>query len=178
VIAAHLEPKGLAPDTPALAATFRDSLFRENARRGSLMLRDAILLAKGITPPPVKEEPRPIPVTRAHAHKPRCCPMCGAPTKPAPMLISLIQETVAAYFGLDPSVMQSAQRRMAISHPRQIAMYLASTFTPKSLPEIGRRFGGRDHTTVMHAIKAVKSRMASDPEVELDVEVLKERLAG
>jgi hypothetical protein len=149
-----------------------------DALKGSMMLRDAILLAKGITPPAVKEEPRPIPtVTQIQAHTPTLCAFCGAPAKPKPTLIAHIQHTVAAYYGFHQRLMVSAQRRRSISHPRQVAMFLASELTPKSLPEIGRRFGGRDHTTVMHAIKAVRARIATDEEIEMDVALLRERLA-
>ena len=178
MIAEHREPKGLSRDAEAIGAFMAAAMHRENAERGSLLLRDAILLAKGIQPPPVKQEPRPDPLTRARAQRPVSCPTCGAPAKPLPMLIAHIQETVAAYYGFDPALMQSAQRRRSIAHPRQVAMYLASILTPKSLPEIGRRFGGRDHTTVIYGISAVQKRMAEDVEVLLDVEVLKERLGA
>lgn len=57
-------------------------------------------------------------------------------------------------------------------------MFLASELTPKSLPDIGRRFGGRDHTTVIYAIKAVKGRIAADPEIAADVAALREKLSG
>lgn len=148
-----------------------------DAMRGSLRLRDAVLLAKGITPPAVKIDPRPIPVICEEVRVPVLCEYCGAPAKPMPTLVAHIQQTVAAYYGLDPSLMVSAQRRQSISHPRQVAMFLASQLTPKSLPEIGRRFGGRDHTTVMHAIRVVTHRIEADAELALDVEVLRERLS-
>jgi hypothetical protein len=174
VIAEYREPKGLHKDTPAIGAFRAAGDHRDNAERGSAMLRDAILRAMGVTPKRI--EPRP--VVREVAHLPKACPHCGAPAKPLGLMIAHIQHTVAAYYGLEPGAMTSAQRGYQIAHPRQIAMYLASTLTPKSLPEIGRRFGGRDHTTVIYAIKAVKSRMESDAEILLDVEVLRERLTG
>lgn len=92
------------------------------------------------------------------------------------MLIATIQATVAAYYRLDPLSMTTARRARDFAHPRQIAMYLSSELTPKSLPEIGRRFGGRDHTTVIHAIKAVKGRIATDPEIAADVALLRAEL--
>jgi hypothetical protein len=144
---------------------------------GSDRLRDAILLAKGIVPLPLKDRPLSLPKVREHVQVPQSCPCCGAPQKPAGVLIKHIQHTVAAYYGLHPDLMVSAQRRQAISHPRQIAMFLSSELTPKSLPEIGRRFA-RDHTTVMYAIKAVQTRMYADAEVLLDIKVLRDRLAG
>jgi chromosomal replication initiator protein len=64
----------------------------------------------------------------------------------------------------------------AIAKPRQIAMYLSKTLTSKSLPEIGRRFGGRDHTTVMHSVKKVEDTCATDREFANDIEVLRRSL--
>jgi hypothetical protein len=158
------------------AGELTDKQILRDAIQGSERLRDAILLAKGIVPP--KNRPLPLAKVRETAQLPKACPYCGAPEKPAGVLVKHIQHTVASYYGFHPDLMVSAQRRQSISHPRQIAMYLASELTPKSLPEIGRRFGNRDHTTVIYAIRAVKARMESDAEVLLDVEVLRERLAG
>ena len=62
--------------------------------------------------------------------------------------------------------------------PRQIAMYLAKQLTPRSLPEIGRRFGGRDHTTVLHAVRKVESLMQDDHGIADDVTTLKRMLEG
>ena len=177
MIREYQEPKGLAPDAEPLLDAFHTVTIRDDAERGSARLRDAILRAQGIEPPKTVR-PRPEPeVTREIAHIPQACPCCGAPAKPTGLLIAHIQHTVAAYYGLEPISMQSAQRAASIAHPRQVAMYLASTLTPKSLPEIGRRFN-RDHTTVIYAIKAVNQRMEFDAEVLLDVEVLRERLAA
>jgi chromosomal replication initiator protein len=103
--------------------------------------------------------------------------MCGAPAHPR-LLVAHIQATVAAYYNIPLAEMYSPHRNKEFAHPRQIAMYLSREMTPRSLPEIGRRFGKRDHTTVIHAIRAVKNRIAEDRETELDVEVLRERLAG
>jgi hypothetical protein len=150
--------------------------WRTGAVRGSTQLRDAILLAKGIAPPALKEEPRPFMATREEAHKPAHCPFCNGPFKPSARFIAHIQETVSAYYGLNPLHMISAERGATVARPRQIAMYLARELSGKSLPDIGRRFGNRDHTTVMHAVKAVQRRMYEDAEVLLDVEVLRERL--
>ena len=179
MIAAYLEPKGLDPDTPPLGAFFSAAAHRDNAERGSRLLRDAILRAKGHPipekPKPVKPKPPVLAIVPRHA--PECCKLCGSPLRPEPRLISNIQAAVAAYYKLDPIVMRSQRRAFNIAHPRQVAMYLASELTPKSLVVIGKQFGGRDHTTVIHAIKAVKARMEADPEVALDVELLRMRLA-
>jgi hypothetical protein len=180
MIAAHLEPKGLSPDAEALPCDY-PLVSKEEAERGSRRLLEAIFRTVGLDAPPVVEKPKPPQlklITREAAHIPSACPFCGAPEKPQHALIAHIQHTVASYYGLEPITMKSARRSLDISRPRQVAMYLSAKLTPRSLPEIGRRFGGRDHTTVLHAIRAVEKRMAQDVEVMLDVEVLRERLGG
>ena len=97
---------------------------------------------------------------------------------PADGAVKRIQMTVAAHFGKHPMEMTSERRSNDVAWPRQVAMYLARETTPLSLPNIGRRFGGRDHTTVIHAIKKVKERAANDEEFAAELEILRERLAG
>ena len=138
--------------------------------RGSTMLRDAILLAKGIIPLPLKVQ---LPLPK---ELPEACEMCGAPARPR-LLISHIQATVAAYYGIPAEAMTSRQQYARVARPRQLAMFLANELTDHSIAEIGRRFN-RDHTTAMHALKAVGKRIECDPQVLIDVEVLRERLAG
>lgn len=87
--------------------------------------------------------------------------------------IEEIMRKVAEHYHLRMSDMTSARRARAVARPRQIAMYLAKTLTSKSLPDIGRRFGGRDHTTVMHAIKRIESLMDTDSQLAEDVELLR-----
>ena len=72
--------------------------------------------------------------------------------------------------------MYSARRSRAIARPRQIAMWLSKQLTQRSLPEIGRKFGGRDHTTVMHAVKKIEELRASDRHFDEDVDMLKRML--
>ena len=71
--------------------------------------------------------------------------------------IEEIQKRVAEHFNIRLADMHSARRSRAVARPRQVAMYLAKQLTSRSLPEIGRKFGGRDHTTVMHAVKRLRS---------------------
>jgi chromosomal replication initiator protein len=87
-----------------------------------------------------------------------------------------IQEKVCDYYNVKITDMLSVRRMQAIAKPRQIAMYLSKTLTSKSLPEIGRRFGGRDHTTVMHSVKKVEDTCATDREFANDIEVLRRSL--
>ena len=128
-------------------------------------------------PEPLEEAMTAPPLTPEHVHAPTLCPTCGAPVAQR-LLITHIQALVAAYYKVPVRSMVSAQRSREFAHPRQTAMYLAAELTPKSLPDIGRRFGGRDHTTVIHAIKAVQRRMLEDAEIEADVKALRERLAA
>ena len=113
---------------------------------------------------------------RTLVYVPDTCTHCGAPKAPR-LLIAHIQATVASYYEIPVRHMTSQRRDWEYSHPRQVAMYLATELTPKPLLEIGRRFGGRDHSTVHYAAKAVQRRIATDAELAADVEALRERLA-
>jgi chromosomal replication initiator protein len=84
-----------------------------------------------------------------------------------------IQRKVAEHYGIRLSDMTSARRARAVARPRQVAMYLAKQLTPRSLPEIGKKFGGRDHTTVMHAVRRIEELKAADPAMADDVELLR-----
>ncbi len=90
--------------------------------------------------------------------------------------IDEIMRKVAEHYNLRLSDMTSARRARAVARPRQVAMFLAKTLTSKSLPEIGRKFGGRDHTTVMHAVKRVESLTDTDSLLAEDVELLRRML--
>ncbi|MBP5858055.1 chromosomal replication initiator protein DnaA [Marivibrio halodurans] len=90
--------------------------------------------------------------------------------------IEEIQKRVAEHYNIKLAEMHSARRSRAIARPRQVAMYLAKQLTSRSLPEIGRKFGGRDHTTVMHAVKKIEELRASDAGFAEDVELLKRML--
>jgi chromosomal replication initiator protein len=92
--------------------------------------------------------------------------------------IEEIQKRVAEHYNIKVSDMHSARRARAVARPRQVAMYLAKQLTPRSLPEIGRKFGGRDHTTVMHAVRKVEELRASDASFAEDVELLRRMLEG
>jgi chromosomal replication initiator protein len=87
-----------------------------------------------------------------------------------------IQKQVAAHYNIKVSDMHSARRSRVVARPRQVAMYLSKKLTSKSLPEIGRKFGGKDHTTVMHAVKRVEELMATDHEFSQDLELLSRML--
>ncbi len=92
--------------------------------------------------------------------------------------IEEIQKRVAEHFNIRVADMHSARRARSVARPRQIAMYLSKQLTSRSLPEIGRKFGGRDHTTVMHAVKKVGELALHDQDFAEDVELLRRMLGG
>ena len=90
--------------------------------------------------------------------------------------IDEIIRKVSEHYNLRMSDMISARRSRVVSRPRQVAMFLAKTLTSKSLPEIGRRFGGRDHTTVIHAVKRIEDLKYKDLQIAEEVEILRRML--
>ena len=92
--------------------------------------------------------------------------------------IEEIQKRVAEHFNIRMADMHSARRSRAVARPRQVAMYLSKQLTSRSLPEIGRKFGGRDHTTVMHAVKKIEELRTADMNFAEDVDLLRRMLEG
>lgn len=92
--------------------------------------------------------------------------------------IDEIQRSVAEYYNLRLAEMLSQRRSRVIARPRQVAMYLSKQLTSRSLPEIGRRFGGRDHTTVMHAVRKIEDLCKSDSQLDEEITRLTRLLAG
>jgi chromosomal replication initiator protein len=90
--------------------------------------------------------------------------------------IEEIQRIVARHYNVSRSDLLSSRRTANVVRPRQIAMYLAKTLTLRSLPEIGRRFGGRDHTTVLHAVRKIEGLIGTDNSLAAEIEVLKSQL--
>nr|WP_223385540.1 chromosomal replication initiator protein DnaA [Oricola cellulosilytica] len=93
--------------------------------------------------------------------------------EPRKIRIEDIQRQVSSHYNVSRTDMLSNRRTRVIVKPRQIAMYLAKMMTPRSLPEIGRRFGGRDHTTVLHAVRKVEGMIADDAQLAKELELLK-----
>jgi chromosomal replication initiator protein len=89
-----------------------------------------------------------------------------------------IQRRVAEHFNIKLADMHSERRARAVARPRQVAMYLAKQLTTRSLPEIGRKFGNRDHTTVMHAVRKIEELCTLDASFAEDVELLRRMLEG
>ena len=92
------------------------------------------------------------------------------------LTIEEIQKRVSEHFNIGIADMCSARRARVVARPRQVAMYLSKQLTARSLPEIGRKFGGRDHTTVMHAVKKVEELRGADPSFDEDIDMLRRLL--
>jgi chromosomal replication initiator protein len=98
------------------------------------------------------------------------------PQDPKRVKIEDIQRVVARQYNVSRSDLLSSRRTANVVRPRQVAMYLAKTLTLRSLPEIGRRFGGRDHTTVLHAVRKIEGLVGNDVTLAEEIEVLKRQL--
>jgi chromosomal replication initiator protein len=96
--------------------------------------------------------------------------------EPKRVKIEDIQKLVASHYSVSRADILSSRRTAVVVKPRQVAMFLAKTLTMRSLPEIGRRFGGRDHTTVLHAVRKIEGLCASDGSLREELELLKRML--
>nr|MBA2793475.1 chromosomal replication initiator protein DnaA [Thermoleophilaceae bacterium] len=93
-----------------------------------------------------------------------------------PCTVAAVLDATAQQFGLGVDAIVARDRRPAVAQARKVAMYLARELTAESLPAIGRGFGGRDHTTVLHAVRSVTTELARNPELALTVHSLRESL--
>ncbi|MGZ9074088.1 MAG: helix-turn-helix domain-containing protein, partial [Rhodoplanes sp.] len=98
------------------------------------------------------------------------------PQEPRKVKIEEIQRIVARRYNVSRGDLLSSRRTANVVRPRQIAMYLAKTLTLRSLPEIGRRFGGRDHTTVLHAVRKIEGLVGNDGALAEEIEAIKREL--
>jgi chromosomal replication initiator protein len=98
------------------------------------------------------------------------------PQEPKRVKIEDIQRVVARQYNVSRADLLSSRRTANVVRPRQVAMYLAKTLTLRSLPEIGRRFGGRDHTTVLHAVRKIENLVSTDTALAEEIEMLKRQL--
>lgn len=90
--------------------------------------------------------------------------------------VNEIKHVVAGHFKITPLNLDSKSRKAAFVKPRQIAMYLCREMTVRSLPDIARRFGGRDHTTALHAVNKIEGLIAADPATAKEVDHIREQL--
>jgi chromosomal replication initiator protein len=96
--------------------------------------------------------------------------------EPRKIRIEEIQKAVARHYNISRQDLLSARRTQTIVLPRQVAMYLSKTMTPRSLPEIGRRFGGKDHTTVLHAVRKIEGMIEKDKALVEQLDVIRREL--
>lgn len=158
MIDARFEPKGLSPDAEPLLDAGAMGNRRHDAATGSSALLDAILRAASA------QKPRPTAPTFTPPKRERGRPLGSCKARHIVTKIIRIQSVVAAHFGIPAEEMTSDKKHFALAHPRQVAMYLARKTTFASSIDIGDHFGGRDHTTVLHAVKAVEQRIAKGDE--------------
>ena len=90
--------------------------------------------------------------------------------------MELIQNLVASHFNLNIQELLSPRRSRSLARPRQIAMYFAKKLTTRSLPEIGREFSNRDHTTIIHSVKTIEKIKEKDPEMVDNINKLKNQI--
>ena len=92
--------------------------------------------------------------------------------------IDEIQKKVSSYYNIRIDDLISSRRIRTFARPRQIAMYLSKKLTTRSLPEIGRKFGGRDHTTVIHAVKKIDELKENDSKFDEDVNLITQMITS
>lgn len=160
----------MTPTQARLAAERKARLDRIN--QASLQHFDRCYQeAQELLPKPAPQpEPKPLP-------KPINIESLPAPLQTRHRVLA-IQETVCARFGIQWSDLISPCRKPVYAKPRQIAMYLAREITKMSFPQIGHRFGGKDHTSVIHAHRQVAKRIETDPAIAADVQALREELSA
>jgi hypothetical protein len=113
------------------------------------------------------DEPKPTPPTAVRV-----------PWTDFPPTIDLIKGAVCREFGVSRLALESACRTADIVLPRQVGIYLARKLTARSMPDIGRRFGGRDHSTIIHAIRKISHRLCVDPELANRINTIKESIGA
>jgi chromosomal replication initiator protein len=96
---------------------------------------------------------------------------------PERLTLARIRAAVTKHYGLLPTDLRSRRIMRRIAHPRQVAMYLCRELTERTIPEIAASFGGRDHSTVLHAINKTEERLRADPKLAADIEALRRVLA-
>jgi chromosomal replication initiator protein len=97
--------------------------------------------------------------------------------EPRRIKIEDILRVVSRHYGVSRGDLLSERRHRSVVFPRQIGMYLAKQLTARSLPEIGRRFGDRDHTTVLHAVRKIEGALADNPRLKNEIDELKKMLS-
>jgi hypothetical protein len=130
-----------------------------------------------VAPPPLPPTPEYRPRWRWLSHRwvsPDCQEAVKAPELPeARTTIADVTAAVCRYYGISEIEIKSKRRTKVVAHQRQVAMYLAKELTLKSLPEIGRRFGGRDHTTILHGVRRITGLLPHNPKLAAEIDEIK-----
>jgi hypothetical protein len=158
------------PTPTQLRALERRRAFRESIEVKAASQKPAVERSSGIKGYQVAAVPKEAVATNPFQKFVAAMVWPAIPLAGADPTIAQIQKEVVARYGLKLSDMHSRRQNWEIARPRQVAMYLAKTMTKHSLPEIGRRFGGRDHTTVLHGVRRVAKLMQTDPKIANDIE--------
>ncbi len=161
-------------------------LLRRQCLAGDTKLRDALIAAGYMAPieVPVEPEPEPEPVPEPEpavvisALKQTIQELEDAleGKDPGRVWVKHVIRLVCKHYNISRTAMLSSQRSQSIVRPRQVAFYLCKELTGRSLPEIGRKFGDKDHTTVLHGVRKVGELMARDAEFASEVAFLKNKL--
>ena len=150
------------PEAPAASQAWPHGFRRASSATGGI--------AAGVSAAPRSSAP---------ADAAPAVPLAAAsPTEGARVLVEDVKRKVAAHFGIPISDLESASRKRAVVRPRQMAMLVARDLTGRSYPEIARRFGSRDHTTVIHGCEKIRRLSEADPEVAAEIEALKQSIRG
>lgn len=174
------------------SATPSERLFNAAHLERNRRIADAARRRVAVTEPPLKsgaeliEEWRecrddiPLPVLPDQADDAALAPEPDTDPEPLPAFPTVlkIQLSVAKFYGVNFSELLSIRRTAQVVRRRQIAMFLSRTLTKRSMPEIGRRFGGMDHTTILHAIRKIEALIAKDPAIAAEVEAIKATIPG
>jgi chromosomal replication initiation ATPase DnaA len=156
----HNPYEGTTPSQRLAAAAHRERLFRLSGH--AVKLRDAVA-------PTVDDVQADILEKRWDERQKENWFSVVEEISPKYPSVASIQKEVAKYFEITLLDILSHRRTLKMVYPRQIAMFLSKTRTPRSLPEIGRRFGGKDHTTVLHGVRKIERLIRSDWTVAYDV---------
>lgn len=178
----YFQPRTLTPSALMFAAARRERLARmERAALQQVVKAIECTTADRTEPPPVEKPQQESPDDDwADRQKKLWFGVVAdlGPVTPRAIHISDIQKAAANFYNSTVTDMCGPRRTAQVVRARQIAMYLAKTLTLRSLPDVGRRFGNRDHTTVLHAVRKIEGLLPRDPNLVAEIEFLKSEVSA